>query len=176
MPLWSPLGVPATSVNQAVLLQGFPPLNTSALHLGGALVDVHSKETSMLLSHGRCERLASVGSRRVEVGLTSLGESLLGGTWRSWSRLRTCPWTGGCEGFACILELLAAPFYILSQNLLLLKSRLIVETAATLSHCLTIYFLFVKLPDMVFGFICQRYFISTSFHLKELVSKALPVC
>ncbi|XP_070053217.1 uncharacterized protein [Nicotiana tomentosiformis] len=148
MPLWSPLGVPATSVNQAVLLQGFPPLNTSALHLGGALVDVHSKETSMLLSHGRCERLASVGSRRVEVGLTSLGESLLGGTWRSWSRLRTCPWTGGCEGFACILELLAAPFYILSQNLLLLKSRLIVETAATLSHCLTIYFLFVKLPDM----------------------------
>ncbi|KAJ6393920.1 hypothetical protein OIU77_023206 [Salix suchowensis] len=42
------------------------------------------------------------------------------------------------NGCACILELLAEPLYILSQNLLLLKLRLIIETAATLLRCLTI--------------------------------------
>ncbi|RDY00293.1 Protein RFT1-like protein, partial [Mucuna pruriens] len=48
------------------------------------------------------------------------------------------------NGFACILELLAEPLYILSQNLVLLKLRLMVETVATLSRCLTMYFLIVK--------------------------------
>lgn len=48
------------------------------------------------------------------------------------------------NGFACILELLAEPLYILSQNLVLLKLRLVVETVATLSRCLTMYFLIVK--------------------------------
>ncbi|GKC87813.1 protein RFT1 homolog isoform X1 [Tanacetum coccineum] len=43
------------------------------------------------------------------------------------------------NAFACILELLAEPLYILSQNLLLLKLRLMVETAATLLRCLTVY-------------------------------------
>nr|XP_033515040.1 protein RFT1 homolog isoform X2 [Nicotiana tomentosiformis] len=52
------------------------------------------------------------------------------------------------NGFACILELLAEPFYILSQNLLLLKLRLIVESAATLSRCIATYMLIVKLPGM----------------------------
>ncbi|KAL5129576.1 Protein RFT1 [Glycine soja] len=47
-------------------------------------------------------------------------------------------------GFACILELLAEPVYILSQNLVLLELRLMVETVATLSWCLTMYFLIVK--------------------------------
>lgn len=47
------------------------------------------------------------------------------------------------------MELLAEPLYILSQNLLLLKLRLILETAATLSRCITTYMLIVKLPDMV---------------------------
>ncbi|KAG4984842.1 hypothetical protein AAZX31_12G006100 [Glycine max] len=48
------------------------------------------------------------------------------------------------NGFACILELLAEPVYILSQNLVLLELRLMVETVATLSWCLTMYFLIVK--------------------------------
>ncbi|KAK7263860.1 hypothetical protein RJT34_31458 [Clitoria ternatea] len=48
------------------------------------------------------------------------------------------------NGFACILELLAEPLYILSQNLVMLKLRLMVETVATLSRCLTMYFLIVK--------------------------------
>ncbi|XP_041004418.1 protein RFT1 homolog isoform X1 [Juglans microcarpa x Juglans regia] len=48
------------------------------------------------------------------------------------------------NGCACILELLAEPLYILSQNLLLLKLRLMVETAATLSRCLTMYILVVN--------------------------------
>ncbi|KAK8965264.1 hypothetical protein KSP40_PGU014937 [Platanthera guangdongensis] len=43
------------------------------------------------------------------------------------------------NGFACILELLAEPLYILSQNLLLLKLRLMVETAATIVRCMTTY-------------------------------------
>ncbi|MBA0689461.1 hypothetical protein Goari_007190 [Gossypium aridum] len=37
--------------------------------------------------------------------------------------------------FACILELLAEPLYILSQTLFLLKLRLVVETVATFSRC-----------------------------------------
>ncbi|GAA0139257.1 hypothetical protein LIER_42569 [Lithospermum erythrorhizon] len=53
------------------------------------------------------------------------------------------------HGFACILELLAEPLYILSQNLLLLKLRLVVESAATLLRCITTYALIVKLVNMV---------------------------
>lgn len=53
------------------------------------------------------------------------------------------------SGLACILELLAEPLYILSQNLLFLRLRLVVETAATLSRCMTTYILIVKQPDMV---------------------------
>ncbi|XP_061353336.1 uncharacterized protein LOC133298116 [Gastrolobium bilobum] len=52
------------------------------------------------------------------------------------------------NGFACILELLAEPLYILSQNLVLLELRLMVETVATLSRCLTLYFLIVKQTGM----------------------------
>lgn len=52
------------------------------------------------------------------------------------------------HGFACVLELLAEPLYILSQNLLLLKLRLIVEAAATLLRCVTIYVLIVKNTNM----------------------------
>ncbi|XP_059634206.1 uncharacterized protein LOC132276673 isoform X2 [Cornus florida] len=52
------------------------------------------------------------------------------------------------NGFACIVELLAEPFYILSQNLLLLKLRLMVETAATLFRCMTTYILIIKRTDM----------------------------
>ncbi|KAK9110668.1 hypothetical protein Sjap_018728 [Stephania japonica] len=52
------------------------------------------------------------------------------------------------HGFACILELLAEPLYILSQNLLLLKLRLMVETVATLLRCLTTYFLIVKKANL----------------------------
>lgn len=52
-------------------------------------------------------------------------------------------------GFACILELLAEPFYILSQNLLLLKLRLVIETAATVMRCLTTYTLIVNQTNMV---------------------------
>ncbi|XP_002510976.2 protein RFT1 homolog isoform X2 [Ricinus communis] len=49
---------------------------------------------------------------------------------------------------ACILELLAEPLYILSQNLLLLKLRLMAETVATLLRCLTMYILIVRQPGM----------------------------
>lgn len=52
-------------------------------------------------------------------------------------------------GFACILELMAEPLYILSQNLLLLKLRLMVETTATILRCLTTYILIIKQPNMV---------------------------
>ncbi|KAJ0043485.1 hypothetical protein Pint_17189 [Pistacia integerrima] len=52
------------------------------------------------------------------------------------------------NGCACILELFAEPLYILSQNLLLLKLRLMVETVATLSRCVTMYILIVKQVDM----------------------------
>ncbi|KAG6391305.1 hypothetical protein SASPL_149059 [Salvia splendens] len=52
------------------------------------------------------------------------------------------------NGFACILELLAEPFYILSQTLVLLKLRLLVETAATLSRCMITYILILKQPSL----------------------------
>ncbi|KAM6598413.1 hypothetical protein CsatA_018022 [Cannabis sativa] len=52
------------------------------------------------------------------------------------------------NGFACILELLAEPLYILSQNLLLLKLRLMVETVATLLRCITMYVFIVKQANM----------------------------
>ncbi|KVI04522.1 RFT1-like protein [Cynara cardunculus var. scolymus] len=51
------------------------------------------------------------------------------------------------NAFACILELLAEPLYILSQNLLLLKLRLVVETAATLLRCITVYVFIVMQLD-----------------------------
>ncbi|KAI6676209.1 hypothetical protein NL676_037005 [Syzygium grande] len=57
------------------------------------------------------------------------------------------------NGFACMLELLAEPFYILSQNLLLLKLRLLVETAATFLRCLTMYILIVKQINMEKGIV-----------------------
>ncbi|GMH08772.1 hypothetical protein Nepgr_010612 [Nepenthes gracilis] len=52
------------------------------------------------------------------------------------------------NGVACFLELLSEPLYILAQNLLLLKLRLMVETAATLSRCITIYILIVGKSGM----------------------------
>ncbi|KAJ9140017.1 hypothetical protein P3X46_030705 [Hevea brasiliensis] len=57
------------------------------------------------------------------------------------------------NGCACILELLAEPLYILSQNLLLLELRLMVETVATLFHFLTMYILIVRQPSMEKGII-----------------------
>ncbi|URD81109.1 Rft protein [Musa troglodytarum] len=57
------------------------------------------------------------------------------------------------HGLACILELLAEPLYILSQNLLLLKLRLIVETAATILRCMTTYTLIVRKPNMEKGIV-----------------------
>lgn len=65
-------------------------------------------------------------------------------------------------GGACLLELLAEPLYILSQNLLLLRLRLIVEAAATLSRCLTMYILIVNQNDMVkveIGLCCQFWYL-----------------
>ncbi|XP_054814813.1 uncharacterized protein LOC129315253 isoform X2 [Prosopis cineraria] len=52
------------------------------------------------------------------------------------------------NGCACILELLAEPVYILSQNLVLLELRLMVETVATISRCMTMYILIVKQTGM----------------------------
>ncbi|KAJ6933348.1 hypothetical protein NC651_008682 [Populus alba x Populus x berolinensis] len=43
-----------------------------------------------------------------------------------------------------LCKLLAEPLYVLSQNLLLLKLWLIVETAATFLHCLTMYIILSK--------------------------------
>ncbi|KAG5558349.1 hypothetical protein RHGRI_008316 [Rhododendron griersonianum] len=57
------------------------------------------------------------------------------------------------NGLACILELLAEPLYILSQNLLFLRLRLVVESAATLSRCMTTYILIVTQPDMEKGIV-----------------------
>ncbi|XP_076944329.1 uncharacterized protein LOC143614917 [Bidens hawaiensis] len=51
------------------------------------------------------------------------------------------------NAFACVLELLAEPLYILSQNLLLLKLRLMVETLATLLRCITSYIFTVMQID-----------------------------
>ncbi|WOL10331.1 hypothetical protein Cni_G19086 [Canna indica] len=52
------------------------------------------------------------------------------------------------HGLACLLELLAEPLYILSQNLVLLKLRLIAETAATILRCMTTYILILRKPNM----------------------------
>jgi len=52
-------------------------------------------------------------------------------------------------GFACVLELMAEPLYILSQTLLKLQLRLIVETVATLARCVTLYSLLVMQTNMV---------------------------
>ncbi|KAF5183591.1 Rft1-like protein [Thalictrum thalictroides] len=64
-----------------------------------------------------------------------------------WQQLRLSDSYGQAiiiHGLACILELLAEPLYILSQNLVLLKLRLIVESAATLLRCMTTYILMVR--------------------------------
>ncbi|KAH0907769.1 hypothetical protein HID58_039596, partial [Brassica napus] len=53
------------------------------------------------------------------------------------------------HGAACVLELMAEPLYILSQTLMLLKLRLVVETVATFSRCVTLCFLIVKQTNMV---------------------------
>ncbi|XVE78720.1 hypothetical protein DITRI_Ditri14bG0001300 [Diplodiscus trichospermus] len=57
------------------------------------------------------------------------------------------------NGCACILELLAEPLYILSQTLFLLKLRLMVETAATFSRCVTLYILIANLTNMEKGIV-----------------------
>ncbi|GKV17558.1 hypothetical protein SLEP1_g28048 [Rubroshorea leprosula] len=57
------------------------------------------------------------------------------------------------NGWACILELLAEPLYILSQTMLMLKLRLVVETAATLSRCVTMYILIAYHFDMEKGIV-----------------------
>ncbi|CAO2201406.1 unnamed protein product [Urochloa humidicola] len=51
------------------------------------------------------------------------------------------------SGLACILELLAEPLYILSQNLFLIKLRLIGEVVATLMRCMAAY-IFIKRLNM----------------------------
>ncbi|CAH2073621.1 unnamed protein product [Thlaspi arvense] len=57
------------------------------------------------------------------------------------------------HGFACVLELMAEPLYILSQTLMYLKLRLVVETVATFSRCVTLCFLIVKQTNMEKGII-----------------------
>ncbi|XP_021716459.1 protein RFT1 homolog isoform X1 [Chenopodium quinoa] len=52
------------------------------------------------------------------------------------------------NGFACLLELLAEPFYILAQYMFCLKLRMLVESAATLSRCITTYALIVGSSGM----------------------------
>ena len=52
-------------------------------------------------------------------------------------------------GLACLLELLAEPFYILAQYLFCLKLRMVVESAATLSRCVTTYALIAGISGMV---------------------------
>ncbi|KAK7341114.1 hypothetical protein VNO80_24038 [Phaseolus coccineus] len=64
-----------------------------------------------------------------------------------WQQISYCSPHGQAiliNGFACILELLAEPVYILSQSMVLLELRLMVETIATLLRCLTMYFLIIK--------------------------------
>ncbi|XP_074312475.1 uncharacterized protein LOC141647974 [Silene latifolia] len=48
------------------------------------------------------------------------------------------------NGFACLLELLAEPLYILAQYLFCLKLRMVVESTATLARCLTTYALIAR--------------------------------
>ena len=52
-----------------------------------------------------------------------------------------------------MLELLAEHLYILSQILFLLKLRLMVETVAMFSHCVTIYIQIVNLTNMEKGIV-----------------------
>lgn len=52
------------------------------------------------------------------------------------------------NGCACVLELLMEPLYILSQKFVLLKLRLMAETAATLSRCLVMCTLIVTHTKM----------------------------
>ncbi|EOA22117.1 hypothetical protein CARUB_v10002674mg [Capsella rubella] len=52
------------------------------------------------------------------------------------------------HGFACVLELIAEPLYILSQTLLRLRLRLIVETVATVARCVTLCSLLVMQTNM----------------------------
>ncbi|KAG7576709.1 RFT1 [Arabidopsis thaliana x Arabidopsis arenosa] len=51
-------------------------------------------------------------------------------------------------GSACVLELMAEPLYILSQTLMHLQLRLIVETVATVSRCVVMCSLIVMQPNM----------------------------
>ncbi|EOA30348.1 hypothetical protein CARUB_v10013471mg [Capsella rubella] len=57
------------------------------------------------------------------------------------------------HGFACVLELMAEPLYILSQTLTHLQLRLIVETFATVSRCVVLYSLIVMQTNMEKGII-----------------------
>ncbi|CAN8298613.1 unnamed protein product [Cochlearia groenlandica] len=57
------------------------------------------------------------------------------------------------HGFACVLELMSEPLYILSQTLMLLKLRLVVETVATFSRCITLCSLIVMQTNMEKGII-----------------------
>ncbi|KFK38424.1 hypothetical protein AALP_AA3G111400 [Arabis alpina] len=55
------------------------------------------------------------------------------------------------HGFACVLELMAEPLYILSQTLMHLNLRLIVETVATVSRCVILCSLIAKQTNMEKG-------------------------
>ncbi|CDY60500.1 BnaCnng36420D [Brassica napus] len=73
--------------------------------------------------------------------------------WQSLSYSDTYAQSILIHGFACVLELMAEPLYILSQTLMLLKLRLVVETVATFSRCVTLCFLIVKQTNMEKGII-----------------------
>ncbi|XLS82581.1 hypothetical protein HN51_048412 [Arachis hypogaea] len=79
------------------------------------------------------------------------------------------------NGLACILELLAEPLYILSQNLVLLELRLMVETVATISRCLTMYFLLVKKSQMVRAYLYCATDLS-NFLIISINSQCLTMC
>ncbi|KAG7549891.1 RFT1 [Arabidopsis thaliana x Arabidopsis arenosa] len=57
------------------------------------------------------------------------------------------------HGFACLLELMAEPLYILSQTLVKLELRLFVEIAATFARCLTLWSLIVNQTNMEKGIV-----------------------
>ncbi|KNA09795.1 hypothetical protein SOVF_150180 [Spinacia oleracea] len=90
------------------------------------------------------------------------------------------------NGFACLLELLAEPLYILAQYTFCLKLRMVVESAATLSRCVTTYALIVGNNDMekatVFalsqvsygGCVCLGYWCYFAFYHKLQGSKLFP--
>ncbi|KAJ4883308.1 lipid transporter [Raphanus sativus] len=73
--------------------------------------------------------------------------------WQSLSFSHTYAQAILIHGFACVLELMAEPLYILSQTLMLLKLRLVVETVATFSRCVTLCFLIVNQTNMEKGII-----------------------